>query len=119
VEIDRTELERLIADIVVDAYGDDEQQTAFLTAFEEETRLPARATVLDIEVQVTGFDYRDERQGVLARCRREKVRQELAVADLVFPPGTTAAWVQAAYRQWLGLVPHPADLPPGWTVSWM
>ncbi len=113
------DLDAVIADITVDAYGDDEPQTAFLEAFNQEVRLPAAATVLGMPVDVVGFDYRDERQGIIARCRRDGARQGLTVVDLFFPPDTVAAWVQAAYRRWLGLDPHPYDMPAGWRPAWL
>jgi hypothetical protein len=100
-------------------YGDDEPQTAFLEVFNQEVRLPAAATALGVPVDVVGFDYRDECLGVVARCRRDGLRQDLAVVDLVFPRDALAAWVQAAYRRWLGLDPHPCDMPTGWRPSWL
>jgi hypothetical protein len=112
-------LDALIVVITVDAFGDDEPQTAFLEVFHHEVLLPAAATVLGIPVDVFGFDYRNDRQGIVARCRRDGARQDLTLADLIFPPDTVAAWVQAAYRRWLGLVPHPFDMPAGWRPSWL
>ena len=35
------DLDALVAEIVVDAYGDDEPQVAFLEVFNQEVRLPA------------------------------------------------------------------------------
>ena len=113
------DLDALVAAITVDAYGDDEPQTAFVEVFIQEVRLPASATVLGVPVDVVGFDYRDERLGIVARCRRGGVRQDLAVVDLFFPPDAVAAWVQAAYRRWLGLDPRPYDIPAGWRPSWL
>lgn len=113
------DLDELIAGITIDAYGDGEQQTAFLEVFMSEVTTPAAATVLDVPIEVVGFDYQDERQGIVARCRRDGANQEHGVADLIFPADTVAAWVQAAYRRWLGLKPHPHDMPPGWRPSWL
>ncbi len=81
--------------------------------------LPISATLLGMSVEVVGFDYRDERQGVVAHCRRDDPKQDLAVVDVVFPPDTVAAWVQAAYRRWLGLDPNSCDMPVGWRPSWL
>jgi hypothetical protein len=113
------DLDALVADIVVDAYGDDEPQVAFLEVFNQEVRLPAAATVLGVPVEVVGFDYRDGRRGVVAECRREATHQAVAVVDLTFPPDSAAAWVQAAYRRWLGLTPHPYEMPPRWRPPWL
>jgi RNase P/RNase MRP subunit POP5 len=113
------DLDDLVADITVDAYGDDEAQTAFLEVFTGEVTVPGAATVLGVAVEVVGFDFRDARRGIVARCRRDSLEQELAAVDLVFAPDSVGAWVQAAYRRWLGLPPHPADVPPGWRPSWL
>jgi hypothetical protein len=101
------------------AYGDDEPQIAFLEVFNQEVRLPAAASVLGMPVEVVGFDYRDGRRGVVAECRREATRQAMAVVDLTFPPDSVAAWVQAAYRSWLGLKPYPHEMPQRWRPSWL
>ena len=53
----RSDLDSVVETILVDAYGDDEQYVAFLTVIEEETRLPAAATLLGTPVTVTGLDY--------------------------------------------------------------
>ena len=45
-------LSELIESVTVDAYGIDEQLTAFLTAFSEEVAVPCPATVLDLPVEV-------------------------------------------------------------------
>ncbi len=87
--------------------------------FNQEVRLPAAATVLGMPVEVVGFDYLDDRHGVVAECRRDVSHQAMAVVDLTFPPDSSAAWVQAAYRRWLGLKPHPYDMPPRWRPSWL
>ncbi len=57
------DLDQLVAAITVDAYGDDEPQTAFVEVFHQEVRLPAAATVLGMPIDVVGFDYHDERLG--------------------------------------------------------
>jgi hypothetical protein len=113
------DLDALVAAITVDAYGDDEPQTAFLEVFNQEAQLPAAATVLGTPVEVVRFDYHDGRRGILACCRRDGVTHDLAAVDLVFPPDAVAARVQAAYRRWLGLTPHPYDMPAGWCPSWL
>lgn len=113
------DLDQLVAAITVDAYGDDEPQIAFVEVFNQEVRLPVAATLLGVSVDVVGFDYHDQRSGIVARCRRNGARQDLAMVDLFFPPDTVAAWLHAAYRRWLGLDPHPYDMPAGWVPSWL
>lgn len=109
------DLDRVVEAIVVDAYGDDEQFVAFLTVFEEETRLPAAATLLGSSVTVTGIDYTDPARGLVASCRGPEGAGEVTLADLAFPPETVIAWIHAAYRHHLGLPPFPARPRPDWT----
>jgi len=107
------ELDRLIEEIIVDAYGDDEQLWAFRQAFEDHVALPAEAFVVGEPVTVMTIDYDgNERRGLTARCQREAgLEQVIAAGDLIFPEGSAAARYMAAYRKWLGLEPHPQ-------VSW-
>lgn len=103
------EPDRLIEEIIVDAYGDDEQLWAFRQAFEDNVVLPAEAFVVGEPVTVMMIDYDgNERRGLTARCQREEgVEQVIAACDLIFPEGSTAARYLAAYRKWLGIEPHP------------
>jgi len=104
------ELNDLVEEIVVDAYGDDEQLWAFRQAFEDEVALPADAFVVGEPVTVLTIDYDgNERRGLIARCRREDRSEYLiAACDLVFPEGSTAIHYVAAYRTWLGIEPYTA-----------
>jgi len=106
------DLDAVVEDIIVDCYGDDEQDTAFLTVFEEECQLPTTATLLGIPVTVTGLNL--GRRGLLAICEGPHGAGEVSFADLAFAPDTLAAWVHAAYRHHLGLPPFPAQPRPGW-----
>jgi hypothetical protein len=108
-------LEQLIDEIVVDAYGLDEQLGAFCQVFVDEVNVPHAAIILGMEVEVLGFDYpADERRGLVARCRRGSVDQDLSLVDVCFPADSIAAWVHAAYRTWMGLSSFAADRPAGW-----
>ncbi len=103
-------LDELIAEIMVDAYGDDEQLWAFRQAFEDEVTLPADGFVIGEPVSVIAVDYDgNERRGLTARCRREDGSEYLvAVSDVVLPQTSTGARYIAAYRRWLNLDPYPA-----------
>jgi hypothetical protein len=102
----------VVADILVDAYGDDEQDTAFLTVLEEACDLPTPATLLGSPVSVTGFDQTP--RGLAASCRGRQGAGPVGLADLTFPPDTLVAWIHAAYRHHLGLPPFPARPRPDW-----
>lgn len=103
------ELDDLVDGIVVDAYNDDEQLTAFDTVIGDEVALPADASVVGEPVTVIKIDYDgNERRGLSARCRREDGSEyTVAACDLVFPEGSKGSDYIAAYRRWLGIDPYP------------
>ncbi len=69
---DFSDLDRLIEEIIVDAYDENEQLAAFWQAFEDEVLMPADAFVIGEPVSVIAIDYvGNERCGLTARCRRQ------------------------------------------------
>lgn len=111
------EVDRLVALITVDCDNTSEQVTAFYEVFIEEVPLPNTATVVGATIEVMGIDVAEHGEELTARCRRGDVVQDLRLSDMVFPPDAAAAWIHAAYRRCLGLVPHPAAVPAGWKPS--
>lgn len=109
-------LSELVDSIVIDAYGTDEQLTAFLTAFDDEVNLPCAAQILGVDIEVVAFDLEgDERRGLVARCRRNGGATDVvSLADVRFESGTIAAWLHAAFRTWLRLKTFSARRPEGW-----
>jgi hypothetical protein len=101
------ELDDLIEEIIVDAYGEDEQLSSFCQVFEDEIGVPCDAFVIGEPVAVIAFDYDgNERRGVTAKVRREDgAVHAVAAADVVLPSGAKGARCLAAYRRWLGLEP--------------
>ena len=97
------DLDALIEDLTLDAYGEEEQLTGFLTGAEDTLKPPEQATIVGVSVQVisvtTGPDLR---RGLLAVCEREGARQEVLLADLRFTPDSELGLVASAYRRWLG-----------------
>lgn len=104
-------LDRLIEEITVDAYGDDEQLWAFRQAFEDEVALPADGFVIGEPISVIEVDYDgNERRGLTAKCRREDGSEYVvAASDVVLPEASPGARYNAAYRRWLNLDPYPAE----------
>jgi hypothetical protein len=100
-ELTEAELDELIEQAVVDAYGDDEQLTGFYTMIEGNLALPFATTVLGVEANVESIDLRDS--GIVAICARGGHRQAIPILDLPLPepspPGSE--WI-AAYRHWAG-----------------
>jgi tetratricopeptide (TPR) repeat protein len=104
------DLDKLIEDITLDAYGDDEKFSAFLQAFEDSIFVPCDGFVIAEPVLIVTFDYDgNERRGLTARCRREDGSEHVvAAADVELPPDSSVARYLAAYRKWLGLQPSSA-----------
>jgi len=102
-------LDELIKEIIVDAYGDDEQLWAFRQVIEDEVRFPCEGSVMGQPVTVLTIDYAgNERRGLTARCRRrDGAEHVVAAADVTFPERSNGARYLACYRQWLGLDPFP------------
>jgi hypothetical protein len=93
-------LDALIEEATVDAYGESEQATAFLTVLEECLALPFRATVLGDAVVVEKIDLSGADE-LIAVCRRRGKRQKVRLLDLQLPVPRPkgAEWV-AAYHRW-------------------
>jgi hypothetical protein len=93
-------LEALIAEAIVDAYGESEQRTGFYTMIEDSLALPFETEVLGARVTVERIDLTvaDE---IVAVCRRGAKRQRIAILDLRLPqpPPAGAEWIEA-YRRW-------------------
>ena len=93
-------LDALIEEATVDAYGESEQATAFLTVLEEHLALPFGATVLGETVVVEKIDLSGADE-LIAICRRRGKRQKVRLLDLELPVPRPkgAEWV-AAYHRW-------------------
>jgi len=93
-------LDALIEEATVDAHGESEQATAFLTVLEEHLALPFGATVLGEAVVVEKIDLSGADE-LIAVCRRRGKRQKVRLLDLELPVPQPkgAEWV-AAYHRW-------------------
>jgi Calcium binding len=97
-------IDELLDDILVDAYGDAEQLTAFEEEFSERARFPFPAQIVGTSVDVVRVEFEgDERRGLTAVCRRHGKLQRVSLADLApGPVSAETASLVAAYRRWLG-----------------
>jgi len=100
--------EKLLEEILVDAYGEDEQLWAFRQVIEDAVPFPAEGKVIGETVQVTKIDCNGNTQrGLRATCRKADGKAyEVDFADMEFLDDSKAAPYLKAYRQWLGL-PQP------------
>jgi hypothetical protein len=101
---ERADLDELIADITVDAYGD-EGYWSFLQAFEDRIRFPVNATLVGIHVTVTAVDFDgNERRGLTADVTRDGQSSIVSILDLELPDSQAEVKrLISAYRRWLGI----------------
>jgi hypothetical protein len=94
------QLEALIEEAIVDAYGESEQRVGFLTMLEEHLTVPFMTDILGVAVQVDRVDLNDAEE-IVAICRRGPHRQSIPILDLPPPsrPPDGWEWIEA-YRRW-------------------
>lgn len=97
----------MIEQATVDAYGDAEKITGWLTMIEENLGVPFETKVLSVPVTVERVDLDRDKQ-IVAICRRGLARQSLPFIDLPLPTPLPdrAEWIEA-YRRWRA----ESDLP--------
>jgi hypothetical protein len=100
-ELSGAELDELVEQAIVDAYGDDEQLVGFYTMINDNLAVPFTTTVLGVEADVVRVDVTDS--GIVAICVRGADRQAISILDLRLPvpPPPGSEWI-AAYRRWAG-----------------
>jgi hypothetical protein len=95
-----SELDRLIEEAIVDAFGESEQTVGFLTMLEEHLAVPFASIVMETDVTVERVELTDDER-IVAVCRRGPSRQRIGILDLPIPnPAPDGAeWIDA-YRRW-------------------
>ena len=78
------ELERLTEEATVDAYGESEQATGFLTMLEEHVELPFETEILGAIAKVVQFDI-DNGDQIIAICERGGHKQTIQLVALPLP----------------------------------
>jgi hypothetical protein len=94
------ELDAMIEEATVDAYGESEQTVGFFTLLEERLKLPFKTEVLGSEVIVERLDMTDDEQ-IVGVCSRGKSQQSIPILDLPLPTPLPegAEWIEA-FRRW-------------------
>lgn len=101
-----SELDALIDDLTVDAYGDEEQLAGFLVGADEALQGREPASIVGVEVAVVKVDAGpDARTGLTARVQRDGQIYDVALADLTFDTDSQLGLIVAAYRRWQGRTP--------------
>jgi len=115
-------IDELIDEVLVDAYGEDEQLWSFRQAFEDNARLPFAGQVVGVGVEVLEVDYHgDERRGLVARCRRAGGEHTVSLIDVspVGPLTLSTRELIDTYRRWSGAEPLPVPATSSAAAPWV
>ena len=98
--LSKAQLDELVEEALVDAYGESEQVTGFYTMMENDLRLPFETEILGVTVIVEAIDITEDDQ-LVAVCRKDKTKQRISLLELPLPLTLPkgAEWI-AAYRYW-------------------
>jgi hypothetical protein len=99
-QLSDAELDELVAQATVDAYGDQEQLDSLHTMIAEHLAVPFQTLVLGVEVTVRKVDF-IARSQIVAVCTRGRHRQAIGILDLSLPEPAPegSEWIEA-YRHW-------------------
>ena len=97
-----SDLDRLIDEIMVDAYDEDEQLMGFEIAFDEGADFPCPGTVVGEEVEVLSVSVKNHRRELIATCKRGGRQYDVALLDIDVHGDSATSRLIAAYRRWLG-----------------
>lgn len=100
LRLSKAQLDDLVEEALVDAYGESEQAVGFYTTMENDLRLPFETEILGVSVMVEGIDITEDDQ-LVAVCRRDKSKQRISLSELRLPSPLPkgAEWI-VAYRYW-------------------
>lgn len=97
------DIDELIEQITVDAYGDD-GYSAFRQAFDDHIDFPVSGSVVGAEVIVTGIDFDDAHRGLTATVQHDSQTSTISLLDLDIPNDQVRLTrLTRAYRRWLGI----------------
>ncbi len=101
------EVDTLLEELLVDAYGDDEQLTALEQGIFDALESPAEVYVLGELMSLERVSYDgNPRRGLVARCRRDDGREHrISLLDIGVGPQSDIYLHVAAYCRWCGVKP--------------
>jgi hypothetical protein len=98
------ELDRMVEEATVDAYGDEEMFMGILYALSDNLAFPFKAKVLGATVEVIGIDDHNSRwgRGILAQVKKSGREYTIGVVELELEPDDTrnAKWIEM-FHYWL------------------
>jgi hypothetical protein len=94
------ELEEMIEEATLDAYGESEQALGFYSMLEENLAVPFQSVMFGVEIVVEHIDMTEDEQ-IVALCSRGIHRHPIPILDLPLPgtPPEGAKWIDA-FRLW-------------------
>jgi len=96
----KVQLEKLVEEAIVDAYGESEQATALFSMIEDHLAMPFDIEVLGVGATVLAVDL-TARDDIVAICKRGKCCQSIPILDLPAPSPSPDGWEWIeAYRHW-------------------
>lgn len=98
--LSKAELELLIEEATVDAYGESEQMTGFYTMLDQHLAVPFQSRLLGVKVTVERIELTHD-DVIVAICTRGQEQQEIPLLDLPLPKRRPegAEWIDA-FRYW-------------------
>ena len=94
------QLEALIEEAIVDAYGESEQRVGFLTMLQNDLAFPFEIEILGAPAIVEGVDLNDA-EDIVAICHRDRHKQLIPILNLALPSPRPVGWEWIeAYRRW-------------------
>ena len=97
-------LDNRIKEVLVDAYGEDEQLGAFACVMDNLLDEPAAATIVGEAVELMSVHDGGQLLGLRATCQRTGRTWEVALVDVELrkPVDAELGVTVAAYRRWVG-----------------
>jgi hypothetical protein len=90
----------MVEEAIVDACGESEQAMGLFTMIEDNLQMPFETTLLGAPVTVERVDL-NNREDILAVCRRGRQSQRVPILDLPLSSPKPAGWEWIeAYRHW-------------------
>lgn len=96
----KARLDEMVEEAIVDAYGESEQTVGFFTLIQDNLGMPFETLLLGVDVTVERVELND-REDIVAICRRGRERQAVPILDLPLPSPKPEGWEWIeAYRHW-------------------
>ena len=96
------ELDDLIAEIIIDAYDEDEALMGFENAFDEADCFPCPGTAIGENVEILSVSTTNGRSELIATCQHAGSHHQIALLDIDINADQPASRLHAAYRRWTG-----------------